>query len=300
MSEEKILVTGATGTVGASVVTRLLAEGEPVRAAVRELTDTVPDGAESARFDFADSATWDEALDGVDRMFLIRPPAISDVKTYLRPAIARAADHRLRQVVFLSVMGVNRLLPHWQVERDLEASELPHTVLRSAFFAQNLLTAYRRDIIDHDRIRLAAGRGRTSFVDTRDVADVAALALQDPGTHAGSTYTLTGPAALSWYQVATLLSARLGRPIDYQPIGLLRYRRELLAQGMESAFVNVQLVIGAVATLGLADRLTPDVRNLLGHDPIALDHFVADHLASWRRPERGPRQAASRPHPDAA
>jgi uncharacterized protein YbjT (DUF2867 family) len=66
----------------------------------------------------------------VDSLFLIRPPAISDVKTYLRPVIARAAHHRLRQVVFLSVMGVNRLLPHWQVERDLKAGGLPHTVLR--------------------------------------------------------------------------------------------------------------------------------------------------------------------------
>jgi hypothetical protein len=76
-----------------------------------------------------------------------------------------------------------------------------------------------------------------------------------------------------------------------------------MAQGMESAFVNVQLVIGAVAALGLADRLTPDVRNLLGREPIALDHFVADHLASWRRPERGrSRQPAGRtpmpPEPD--
>ncbi len=154
-----ILVIGATGTVGSSVVTRLLSDGEPVRAAVQDLGETVPDGAQPVRFDFAEPATWEAALSGVDRMFLIRPPAVSDVKRYLRPVIGRAADQGLRQVVFLSVMGVNRFLPHWQVERDLEASGLPHTFLRPAFFAQNLLIAHRHDIVDHDRIRLASPRG---------------------------------------------------------------------------------------------------------------------------------------------
>jgi hypothetical protein len=91
-------------------------------------------------------------------------------------------------------------------------------------------------------------------------------------------------------------TAHLGRPIDYQSIGPVRYRRELLAQGMER-FVNPQLVIGAVAGLGLADGLTGDVRNLLGREPIALDRFIADHVAAWRRPRPEPdgRQASARP-----
>ncbi len=277
-----ILVIGATGTVGSSVVTRLLSDGEPVRAAVQDLGETVPDGAQPVRFDFAEPATWEAALSGVDRMFLIRPPAVSDVKRYLRPVIGRAADQGLRQVVFLSVMGVNRFLPHWQVERDLEASGLPHTFLRPAFFAQNLLTAHRRDIVDHDRIRLASGDGRTSFVDTRDVADVAALALRDPATHAGAAYTLTGPAALSWQQVADLLSARLGRPIEYQRIWLPRLRRELLHEGLAPAYVNVQLVINAVAALGLAGTVTTHVRELLGREALTLEQFIDDHAASWQ------------------
>lgn len=69
-------------------------------------------------------------------------------------------------------MGVDRLMPHWQVERDLEASGLPHRLVRPSFCTRNLAAAHRADIAEHDRTRLPAGAGRTSFVDTRDVAAV--------------------------------------------------------------------------------------------------------------------------------
>jgi uncharacterized protein YbjT (DUF2867 family) len=151
-------VTGATGIVGASVVVELLAAGEQVRAAMTRSRDTPP-GADPVHFDFGGPSSWGQAFEGVDRLFLMRPPAVSDVKTYLRPVIRLAADRGVRHVVFLSVMRVNRLLPHWQVERDIETAALPHTFLRPSFSAQNLLSAYRSDIVQHDRIRLASGRG---------------------------------------------------------------------------------------------------------------------------------------------
>lgn len=283
-----ILVTGATGTVGRQLVRVLAAAGESVRAA-----STSPDAAaewagtptiEPITFDFAEPGTWQAAFSGVDRLFLMRPPAISDVATYLRPVVRLAAGRGVRQVVFLSVMGVNRLMPHWQVERDIETAGLPHTFLRPAFFAQNLLTAYGPDIRDHDRIRLPAGGGRTSFVDARDVAQVAALALREPARHAGAAYTLTGPAALTYDEVAALLTRALGRPIRYEAIRLLRYRRELLGAGMDPTYVRVQLVINAVARLRLAARITDTVPRLLARPATPLATFIDDHAAQWGRP----------------
>ena len=282
MTVGAVLVTGATGTVGSSVVSDLLAMGEPVRAAVRDLGTKLPKGAVPVWFDFGEPSSWAGAFDGVDRLFLVRPPEISDVKTFLRPVVRMAADRGLRQVVFLSVMGVNRFLPHWQVERDIEDAGLQHTFLRPAFFAQNLISAYGHDIADRDRIRLASGRGRTSFVDTRDVAAVAAIALRNPADHAARAYTLTGPAALTYGEVVVLLSAQLGRPIRYEAISLLRYRRELLSLGLDRGYANVQLVINAVASLGLADKVTEEVRTVLGRDPIPLARFIKDHASAWQ------------------
>ena len=287
MNVAPILVTGSSGNVGAPLVSDLRDLGSTVvETAVRPTTDAGTDGTsrgELRRLDLEDASTFPAALEGIGRVFLMRPPQISDTKRYLRPFVTAMADAGVEHVVFLSLMGVNRAMPHWQVEQDLEASTVPWTFLRPSFFAQNLGAAYRSDIRDHDRIRLASGKGRTSFIDTRDIAAVAARVLADPAAHVGQAYTLTGPEALDYHRVASMLSAILGRPIDYEPIGLLRYRKELLAQDLPSAFVNVQVLINTIARLGLAARVNDVVAQLLGRPPITLERYLIDHRHLWLR-----------------
>lgn len=278
-----VLVTGSAGTVGGPLITELVAAGEVVRAAARHPERLTVAGAEVVPFDFEAPEGWPHASDGVDRVFLMRPPAISKVRTIIRPFVRMMAERRVRQVVFLSVLGANPALPHWRVERGLIAAGLPHTILRPSFFAQNLVTAYRSEVRDRDRIRLPAGRGRTSFIDTRDVAAVASLALRHPVSYAGA-HTLTGPEALDWSDVASMLSATLARPIKYEPIGFLRYRRELTVAGSPPDAARVQLMIQFVARLGLAAKVTSDVHRLLGRPATRMTQFIEDFAAAWRRP----------------
>lgn len=279
--ERAVLVTGATGTVGRHVVEGLAAHGVPVVRAVREVRSEADES--TRRFDFADPSSWGPALDGVDRVFLMRPPAISDIAGVIRPFIAELARRGIRQTVVLSLMGVNPAMPHYRLEQDVKAAQLPATMLRPAFFMQNLQTAYRDDIRDRDRIRLPAGSGKTSFIDTRDVADVAVAALVAPQAHVGQAYTLTGGAALGWNAVASLLSAELGRPVHYEPIGLLTARRDLKAADLPSAYVNVQLLIHVVARLGLADTVNGEVARLLGRSPRTLRDYIHDAREAWLR-----------------
>ena len=278
-----VLVTGPTGTVGTQLVAVLTDHGLEVVAGAR--TPSHFPGSQPCRaLDFERPATFPSALAGIDRVFLMRPPAISDTKRYLRPFIAAAEAAGVRQVVFLSVMGVNPVMPHWQVENDLKASPMGWTFLRPSFFAQNLDTAYGPEIRERDRIRLPAGRGRTSFIDTADVAAVAGIVLTDPGPHVGKVYTLTGGQSLTYYQVASSLSAELGRPIDYQPCGLLTYRRELKRQQLPGAYINVQLVINIVARLGLAGKTTGTVAELLNRPPTPLADYLHRTRDRWARP----------------
>jgi uncharacterized protein YbjT (DUF2867 family) len=184
-------------------------------------------------------------------------------------------------------MGVNRVMPHWQVEQDLRASSLGWTLLlRPSFFAQNLQAAYLADIRDHSQVRVAAGRGRTSFIDTRDIAAVAGLAMSDPAPHAGQAYTLTGPEALDYYRVAALLSAELGRAVACAPLTLLAYRRELRRRNLPAAYVSVQLLISLVAQAGLAVRVTGTVERLLGRSPTPLATYLHDQRGCWASPGR--------------
>lgn len=280
-----VLVTGATGTVGRHLVAALVAAGQNVRAGVRDPAGAdLPPGAVPVRLDFTDRATAGPALDTVDRLFLLRPPAISNVRTALGPLITAARARGLRQVVVLSVMGVNPLMPHWRMERMVRAAGLPFLALRPAYFAQNLLTAFGEDIRQRSELRLAAGAGRLSFVDARDVAAVAACALTDPqryGQRGQRALTLTGPEALSFADAAALLSTQLGRTVRYRPQGLLERRRELRTRGLDPTYVRVQLVIDITTRLGLASTVTADVADTLGRPARTLAAFVRDHRTSW-------------------
>jgi len=205
-----VLVTGPTGTVGGPLAKLLAARGAPLVAGALHPA-RFSGSAECRVLDFRRPETFAVALAGVRQVFLMRPPAISDTKRYLRPFLGEAERAGVQDVVFLSLMGVNPVMPHWQVEQDLRASHLRWTFLRPSFFAQNLQTAYLTDIRDHDQIRVASGRGRTSFIDTRNIAAVADLVLRDPAPHAGQALTLTGPDALT-FELRRLAAIRGARP----------------------------------------------------------------------------------------
>jgi uncharacterized protein YbjT (DUF2867 family) len=129
-------------------------------------------------------------------------------------------------VVLLSVQGAGRVpvLPHAAAERWLRGSGLAWTFVRPSYFDQNLSGVFAPDIRDRDQIVVPAGGSRTAFVDAHDVAAVAAAALLDPGAHAGKVWTPTGPA-LTYDQVAAVLSTALGRPIRYRRPGMLAFAR---------------------------------------------------------------------------
>ena len=228
-----VLVTGATGNVGREVVRALRARGISVRAADRQPTRCAAifeaDGVTSVRLDLRDSSTFAAAVEGCSALFLLRPPAISDVKATLNPFVDVARERGVRHVVFLSVAGAgkNTLVPHHAVEVHLAARSDDWTVLRPGFFAQNLGDAYRRDIVEDDRLFVPAGRGRVAFVDVRDVAEVAAAALCDPASHAAKAYTLTGPAAVSFKDAAAILTEALGRTIRYDRASIASYALHL-------------------------------------------------------------------------
>lgn len=277
-----ILVTGATGNVGAPLVEALRVEGAAVRPASRHNRD--PEGVS---FDFADPATWEAAFDGVRSMFLVRPPQVADVRAGLMPAVEHARSRGLRHVVLLSVQGAGRVpvLPHAGAERWLRASGLSWTFVRPSYFDQNLVTVFAPDIRDRDEIVVPAGNGRTAFVDAHDVAAVAARALFDPLRHSGRIWTPTSDESLTYEEVAAVLSGVLGRTITYRRPSIpdyVRHARTVL--GFDPAMTAMTALIHATARLGVAGHLTDDVRTVTGRAPTTLREFALRERAAWERP----------------
>lgn len=276
-----ILVTGASGNVGSAVAGALSAAGVEHRRAARRVRSGSSD---VVAFDFTDPSTWAEAFDGVESLFLVRPPAIGNVTRDLLPAVAAARDAGVRHVVFLSLQGAekNRVVPHATVETWLRASGMTWTFVRASFFHQNLSTTHVSDIRERDEILLPAGGGATAFVDAEDVGAVAAAALIEPAAHAGRAWTVTGPRALTYDQVAALLTTELGRPIRYRRAGIPRYARHARRTlGMPWGMVAVTTAIYTTARLGMAAHLTDDVRTVLGRDPQDFADFAHRERAVW-------------------
>ena len=275
-----ILVMGATGTVGGEIARQLSAAGATFRVGVRrpEAFGSLP-GAEAVRLDAADAQTYG-ALDGVERLFLLWPPG-TDLRRDLLPLLEAARARGVRQVVFLSILGAERLrvVPHRTVERWLEASGLDWVFLRASYFMQNLSGVHRDDIRLRNEIFLPAGRGRTSFVDVRDVAAVGVRALLEG--HRQVAYDLTGPEALDYGAVAAVFSVALGRRISYTDPSPWRFVAVSRARGVPTAFALFMLAEYTLAKLGLAGRLTDDVPRVLGRPAIRLRQFAEDFRAVW-------------------
>ncbi|POH61340.1 NAD(P)-dependent oxidoreductase [Cryobacterium zongtaii] len=285
--KNSILVTGATGNVGQVVVQELLDGGARVRATGRSVASVrrvFGDRVEAVALDFTDPTTWEAAFAGVEQMFLMRPPHLGKPKSQMIPALEYARDHGISQIVFLSLQGAekNTIVPHAAIEAWLRGSGVAWTFVRASFFHQNLSTTHLTDIRDRDEIMVPARNGATAFVDVDDVGAVAAAALLNPSAHVDTAWTVTGNEALTYAQIAEILTHELGRPIRYARPGVLRYivhaRRKL---GLPWGMVLVTAAIYTTARLGLAAGLTDDVRQVLGRDPVGFAVFAHRDRSVW-------------------
>ena len=279
-----ILVTGATGTVGGYLIQALGKQGAPVRALVRspEKADILRGyNCQVAVGRFEDADSLDAALRGVDRVFLICP--LSERLAALEGAVIDAVRRRgAAHVVKLAAAGVTQttssvrlLQPHRQVVGML--ADVPHTVLAPNGFFQNLLGS-AASVQEHGVLPSLAGDAAMSFVDARDVAAVAAHVLTSDG-HEGATYTLTGPHAVTYGDIAARLSALIGREVTATDVSPEEFRSS--KQGWDPWLVEGLLELNAVYLSGAAAEVTDEVQKATGSPGRTVMEFLADHLSPF-------------------
>lgn len=262
------LVIGATGTVGSFVSEYLSAAGEQVAAAARH-------GA--VRFDWYDPSTWGAALDDVDRMYLIAPEGDSDPVTAMRPFLAVAHGAGVKRAVLQSGSPVERGDPGLGRVHDAVAETFPEwAVLRPSWFMQNFSNNHVQgeSIRTRGEIVSATGTGRVGFIDARDIARVATTALTCD-TAMNREAILTGPEALSYDDVAAIMSRVSGRRVRHVGVTPEGLAEIFESGGMPAEYATALAGMDAAIATGTEDRVTDDVLRLTGTPPRSFEEFAA-------------------------
>ncbi|MDF2844214.1 MAG: NmrA family protein [Herbinix sp.] len=283
----KILVTGASGNVGSYVVKELIKMGEEVIAAgtdIIKLKAKFGDKLEAVHLDLTKQQTFDKALKGVDRIFLMRPPHLGKPED-LYPFIDAALKHNIKLIAFLSLMGVenNTIPPHHKIEKYIEKKGIPFAHIRPGFFMQNVSGIHSNEIKAQGKIFVPAGKSKTSFIDTADIGLAVATVLHEAEKYKNTAHTITGPEALDYYQVANVLSKVTGRKIIYDKPGFLNYRSYYINnRGLDKKYVNVTVALYFMTRMGTAKDVTDDFYKLTGKQPRTFETFAKENVDAFK------------------
>jgi uncharacterized protein YbjT (DUF2867 family) len=280
----KILVTGASGNIGAPLVKELQSVGADF--AVLRSKPTGESALETRVADFADVSALTKAFTGIDTLFLLFPLVENKMELAKNAALAaRAAG--VKHIVRSSGAGADSssafALPKLQGSIDdvLAATGIPTTFLRPASFMQNYV-AYQSQAIKDGTIYLADGGQAQSMIDARDIAAVAARILVDPAAHAGKTYTLTGSESFTGLQAAEKISNALHRTVAHVSVSADAAVATMNQWGMPPFIVNIMDSLNKIVSAGYASAVSPDVENLLGRKPRTFKAFVDENVAMWK------------------
>ncbi len=277
------LITGATGKVGSAVARALAAQGIRARLAQHAATVDI-DGHDAVPFDYDDPATIRSALDGVDGLVLLTPPANRQTD-WAALTIDFALSAGVDRIVRLSVAAAP-LVPgiqlgrwHRMTERYLQASGARWTIVRPVPYMQNFLGMY--SAADDGALTAPLGEAAISYVDAEDVGRFCAWALQNDDA-IGETYTVTGDDVLTTSAAVAALETTLGTAVAYRPAGIGDWRRQMAAGGAPGWFVDALAELLTALSAGAVSATTQTLANTLPSPPTSFADFAARHRDQLR------------------
>ena len=255
-----ILIFGSSGTVGSEVVRQLEAAGVPFRRANREAPD----------------------FSGVDKVFIVSPgDAAAEIAI-----VEQAKRAGVKHIVKLSVYGAQEeefalARIHRSVEKAIEQSGMAWTFIRPNGFMQNMATYNGATIKSEGAFYGSGGNGRISHVDLRDIAAVIVAVLTQPG-HENKAYTLSGPEALTFDEVASKISAAAGREVKYVDLPPEQLKSGMTAAGVPADYADKLLDLNRHYRENRMSGVTNDIKQVTGRDPIPFDRYARDNVAAFR------------------
>ncbi|MEO9324391.1 NAD(P)H-binding protein [Nocardioides sp. C4-1] len=278
MTNTRLALTGSSGALGGQVA-RALVDLQP-RLLVRNPTRAPQLGLDVHVAPYDDATAATAALEGVDVLLMVSASESEHRRRDHRTFVSAAARAGVRHVVYTSFSGAAAEATftlgrdHHDTEQALVDSGMTFTILRDNFYLDVLPLFADADGV----LRGPAGSGTVAAVARADVADVATAVLRDPGVHAGATYTLTGPEALTLDDVAARSAAALGRPMRYQPETVEEAYDSRRADYPDAGEWQLDAWVSTYTAIadGSCATVTDDVPRLLGRPARTLEDVLVE------------------------
>jgi uncharacterized protein YbjT (DUF2867 family) len=271
-------IIGATGNVGSEVVKRFRESGHPFKGLSRKPPTS---DAHWVVGDLANPASYAKALVGEDTLILISP-AHPDMVAHQVDALQAAKAAGIKHIIKQSGLGAGPEAPirlpklHYEIEQAIVASGIKYTFVRPNLFSQVLLGA-AKTINEQGTVYAPAGEGAISFTDVRDIADVivAAATIPFPGSR---TLEMTGPAALTYAEVATMLASVLKRDVKYVAVDEASARVAIRASGASEWLTEAFIELFGIYRAGYGAAVLPTaIEKVAGHPARDFKAFVRDY-----------------------
>ena len=281
------LVLGGTGKTGRRITRRLVEAGLTARPGAR--TPAPPgSGTEPVRFDWDDRTSWQPALDGAAGVYLVPPAYRLDHAPLMGELAGQAVELGASRLVVLSARGVdqgpdNPLIAAERAVRQAAGDRAAVTVVRPAWFMQNFTEAFFVPGILEGALVAPTGDGAEPFIDAEDIAAVAAAALTED-RHAGRDYDLSGPAALTFAEVAEVLSGYVGRPVQHVDPPLEQWQAGAVQSGLPADYAGMLGALFALIAAGQDAHLSTGVQDALGRAPVSFHEFAEREAGALAAP----------------
>lgn len=286
-TKQPVTVFGATGKIGNQILLRLSKAEVPTLAITRDLQKAVAlPFVEWLQADMNNKQSLLPTMLTGSTVFLVSPMSEHMVEGQTNVIRTAQANH-VGHVVKLSSGAVDKTahlpiaIAHGQIEATLQESGLPWTMLRPNGFMQNWLNELAQTVRQERKIYEATGDGKRTYIDLRDIAEVAAQILLSPQLHAGRAYFLTGSQAVNYAQIAGYISQAIGEEVSYVALTADQARQRLQQKGLPTWAIETFLAYAQEQRAGRADLISPAVADILHKPARRVDAFIQEHAAQF-------------------
>ena len=284
---KKILITGATGNIGMDVIKHLFMQKteHQIIAGVRniekakQLFKNYPN-LNYTHFDFDDQNSFQQSLHNIDTVFLLRPPHIDNTDIYFKPLILEMKSKGIRNVIFLSVQGAekSKIIPHNRIEKLIVEHQLNYVFLRPSYFMQNLTTTLWEEIHNNRLISLPAGNALFNWIDIDNIAEVAAIVLNQPVQYQNRAIELTGYENLNFKEVVSIINQQTTNKISYQNLSPFKFYSLKAKEGMDKTMILVMIMLHFLPRFQKPPVISDEYEKITGKKPTTISQFVSREI----------------------